>query len=115
MAPYEVWGTGEDIRDFLYIEDLVRGSLLMVQHGVTNDPVNIGFGSGIRVRDLVNLILLVTDYEDADVRFNVDRPSTIPVRLVNTDKALKLLDFRPRVSIEDGLRRTARWYSETFP
>jgi len=112
LDPYEVWGTGDEVRDFLHITDLVRGCLLMMEHHAVCDPVNIGYGKVVTVKEIVRMILKAADYEDARVVFNSSRPTTIPFRMVDTDKAKKLFGFEPSVTLEEGLRDTVEWYKK---
>lgn len=109
--PFEVWGTGEEARDLLHVSDLARGCLLALEKHATADPINIGYGESVRVRDVVRTILDASGYADADVRFNADRPSTVPRRMADCAKARDVLGFSPSVRLEDGLRDTVAWYS----
>ncbi len=110
LDPYEVWGTGEEVRDFLHITDLARGCLLMLEKNAACDPVNIGYGRAVTIRTIVATILKAAGYQDARVVFNSDRPTAIPKRLVDTSKAKRLLGFEPAVSLEEGLADTVAWY-----
>ncbi|MFZ0053016.1 MAG: NAD-dependent epimerase/dehydratase family protein, partial [Desulfobaccales bacterium] len=112
--PYVVWGTGKEIRDFLHITDLVRGCLFLLDKHAVCDPVNIGYGKAVTVKEIVNIILQAAGHEKARVEFDASKPVTIPVRMVDTTKAKKLLDFEPRVTLEEGLRDTVNWYRSTF-
>ena len=109
--PYEVWGTGEEVRDFLYASDLARGCLLMLEKYAGVDPINIGYGNGIAIKEVVKIILKAAGYEKANVVFNSSKPSTIPFRMVDTSKAKRVLGFEPRVSLEEGLTDTVKWYA----
>ena len=109
MTPFEVWGTGDEIRDFLHIEDLIRGCLLATEKMPTADPVNIGYGQVVTIRDIVHHILDAAGH-DADVFFDATKPTTIPVRMVDCNKAKDLLGFEPRISLRDGLADTVAWY-----
>ncbi|MCL4531766.1 MAG: NAD-dependent epimerase/dehydratase family protein, partial [Actinobacteria bacterium] len=111
--PYEVWGTGDEVRDFLHITDLARGCLLMLEKHATCDPVNLGYGRAVTIKDVVAAILRAANYENAPVVFDASKPTTIPFRMVDTGKARRLLGFEPRVSLEDGLADTVRWYRDT--
>lgn len=111
MKPFEVWGTGDEIRDFLHIEDLVRGCILAMEALPTCDPVNIGYGKTTTIREVVEIILEAAGH-DADLRFDASKPTTIPVRMVDCDKARHLLGFEPRISLREGLTDTVRWYKE---
>ena len=112
LDPYEVWGDGEEVRDLLYAEDLARGSLLMLEKCANCDPVNIGYGQGFTVKEVIKIILKAADYENANVVYNTSKPSTIPIRMVDTTKAKNLLGFEPQVSLEEGLTDTVKWYQE---
>jgi len=112
--PYVVWGTGEEIRDFLHVTDLVRGCLLLLEKHATCDPVNIGYGRTIAVKDVVRHILAAAGRADAKVAFDASKPSTIPVRMVDTSKAKELLGFTPRVPLEEGLADTVAWYKASL-
>jgi GDP-L-fucose synthase len=111
LDPFEVWGTGDEVRDFLHVEDLARGCLLTMEKHAICDPINIGYGSPVTIRRVVEIILEAAGYDNADVRFDASKPTAIPVRLVDTSKARRLLGFEPRISIESGLRDLVRWYA----
>jgi GDP-L-fucose synthase len=108
--PYVVWGTGDEVRDFLHVDDLADGCLaLLAQHAVC-DPVNIGYGHAVTIREVVATILKAAGHEGARVVFDATKPGTIPFRMVDTAKAARLLGFAPRISLEQGLADTVRWY-----
>lgn len=111
--PYEVWGTGDEIRDFLHVADLARGCLLMLEKYAAADPVNIGYGQAVRIREIVQAILRSAGHDGARVVFQSSKPTTIPVRMVDTTKAKQLLKFEPEISFEQGLADTVRWYADT--
>ena len=110
MNPFEIWGTGEEVRDFLHVKDLARGCLLLLEKHADCDPVNIGYGKVVTVREIVRLILDAADYEDAQIVFDASRPTAIPFRMVDTSKAKRLLAFEHEISLEEGLRDTVEWY-----
>lgn len=110
MDPYEVWGTGEEVRDVLHVTDLVRGSLLLLEKYAVCDPVNIGSGQAIKIKNIVRVILKAADYDDARVVYNTSKPSTIPVRMVDITKCRRLLGFEPQIELHDGMRATVAWY-----
>lgn len=108
--PYIVWGSGNEVRDFLHVRDLARGSIMLLEQHATCDPVNIGYGKEVTIRDTVYAILKAAGHENADVRFDSTKPTAIPYRAVDTTKAKRLLGFEPSLSLEDGLRDTVEWY-----
>jgi GDP-L-fucose synthase len=112
--PFVVWGTGEEVRDFLHITDLVRGCLLMLEKHATCDPVNLGYGQTATVKQIVGIILKAAGHEGAELKFDTTKPSTIPFRRVDTSKATRLLGFEPRITLEEGLADTVQWYQNTL-
>ena len=72
--------------------------------------INIGLGRGYNVKELLEMILALDNYRAAKIVFNADRPTMIPLRLVDTSKAEQVLGFKAKVGIEEGLRRTIQWY-----
>ena len=112
VHPYEVWGTGDETRDLVHVTDLARGCLLALEKHACADPINIGSGTAISVRDVVRIILDAAEYSNAKVVFNPGRPGTIRSRMVDCTKAREVLGFQPLLSLEDGIRDTVRWYRE---
>jgi GDP-L-fucose synthase len=110
--PFDVWGTGDEVRDFLHVTDFVRGSLLTLARHASCDPVNIGYGTPVTIRQTVEYVLRACGHE-ATLCFDPSKPTAIPVRVVDTSKARALLGFTPRISLEQGLAQTAQWYRET--
>ena len=107
--PFIVWGTGEEVRDFLHIRDLARGCLLLLARHAVCDPVNIGYGQAVTLKQVVGNILDAAGYSP-EVIFDPSKPSAIPRRTVCTKKAEQLLDFRPALTLEEGLGETLDWY-----
>jgi GDP-L-fucose synthase len=112
--PFVVWGTGNEVRDFLHITDLVRGSLLMLEKAATCDPINIGYGKTVTIKDIVQSVLKAARHEQLQIVFDATKPTAIPVRMVDTSKAKRILGFEPSVSLEDGLQDTVDWYRQTL-
>ncbi len=110
QSPIEVWGTGRDIRDVIYIDDFIDGMLAAFATDLPHFAVNICAGKGHTVRQILETLLEVDDYRNAEVRFDPSRPSTIPVRLMANTLAREKLGFEARLSLEEGLRRTVAWY-----
>ncbi len=108
--PLEVWGTGEDVRDLIYVDDFVDGLMRAVE--ATDDflAVNVASGRGHTVREILATLLAVDGFDDADVRFDPTKPSTVPIRLVDTRLARTRLGFTAGTSLAEGLRRTLAWY-----
>ena len=110
--PLEVWGTGEDVRDLIYVDDFVDAVMLAMNRLDRCDPVNIGYGKGCRVRDVLNTLLEVDDFREARVVVNPAKPSMIPIRLIDVGKAKGLLNFSAQTDLVMGLKKTIDWYRE---
>lgn len=108
--PLEVWGTGEDIRDLIYIDDFVDGVLAAFAAPDLHLAINICSGKGYSVKQVLQTLLEVDGFKDAEVRFDPSRPSTIPVRLMDNSLARGKLGFEAHTSLEEGLRQTLAWY-----
>jgi GDP-L-fucose synthase len=108
--PLEVWGTGEDVKDLIYVDDFIDGLLLAFEKAEDYLAINIASGQGYRVKQVLNTILEVDGYSNAAVRFDASKPSMIPIRLVDTTLAKCLLGFEAKTSVSEGIRRTVQWY-----
>jgi GDP-L-fucose synthase len=109
-SPLEVWGTGNDVRDLIYVDDFIEGLLTAFATDLPHLAVNLCAGTGYTIRQILHQILEVDGYSNADVRYDASKPSTIPVRLMDNGTARRLLGFEARTSLEEGLRRTIAWY-----
>ena len=108
--PIEVWGTGEDIRDWIYIDDFIDAMMLAAEKIESYDPINIGLGKGYSIKEALQMMLEVDGYTDAKIKLNSAKPSMIPVRLIDTTKAETLLGFKPKTGLREGIRKTIDWY-----
>ncbi len=110
QQPFEVWGDGRAVRDFIYVDDLVDGLLRATERITDGSPVNLGSGQPVTIREAVEAVLRVAGHADADLRFDPSKPSTIPLRTIDLTRAEQVLGFRASVTLEEGLRRTVDWY-----
>lgn len=112
--PLEVWGDGNDLKEFIYVQDFIDGMLLAMEKMEGFEPVNIAAGQPCTVRDVLATLLKIDRYEHPRVVFDKSKPAMIPKRLIDISRARDKLGFRPAVSMEDGLRRTVDWYRGTI-
>jgi len=113
-APFiEVWGSGRVSREFLYVEDCAEGIVKAAAVYNESDPVNLGNGREIVIRDLVELIARLTSFE-GEIRWQANKPDGQPRRQLNTARALEKFGFQARTSLEDGLRRTIDWFENSY-
>ena len=105
----EVWGTGSASREFLYVDDAAEGIVLAAERYDGADPVNLGVGSEIKIRDLVGLIVRLTGF-GGEIRWDPSKPDGQPRRALDTSRARERFGFQATTSFEDGLRNTIAWY-----
>jgi GDP-L-fucose synthase len=105
----EVWGTGKATREFLYVEDAAEALVLALERLEDSEPVNVGSGREISIRDLVGKIASAVGYEGR-VRWNSEKPDGQPRRCLDTTRAERTLGWKSRTAFDDGLRRTVEWY-----
>ncbi len=108
----EVWGTGSASREFLYVEDAARGLVLATQRYDAPDPVNLGAGFEITIKDLAELIRRTVGYE-GDIVWDTSKPDGQPRRRLDTTRALERFGFSAQMDFEEGLRRTIDWWRES--
>jgi GDP-L-fucose synthase len=105
----EVWGTGSASREFLYVEDAAEGIILATERYNKPDPVNLGSGMEISIKDLVKLICQLMDFK-GEIRWDTSKPDGQPRRCLDVSKAKKEFGFAASTSFEEGLKRTISWY-----
>ncbi len=106
------WGTGQVSREFIHAADAAEGILMATEHYNGAEPVNIGAGAEIAIRDLAEKIAELTGFE-GEIRWDASKPDGQPRRCLNTTKAKACFGFAARTPLEAGLRETIAWYKET--
>ncbi len=108
--PYvEVWGTGKATREFLYVEDAAEGIVLAAERYEKGEPVNLGSGMEIAIRDLIQLIARIIGYE-GEIKWDVSKPDGQPRRMLDTSRATREFGFTAKTNFEEGLKKTIEWY-----
>ena len=105
----EVWGDGSPTREFLYVEDAAEGIVLAADRYDGDQPVNLGSGMEISIRDLVETIAQLTGFK-GDIVWDSSKPNGQPRRCLDVSRAEREFGFRAKVPFEEGLRRTIEWY-----
>jgi GDP-L-fucose synthase len=104
-----VWGTGRATREFLYVEDAARGVILSAERYDKSEPVNLGAGFEISIKDLAELIVKLSGFKGKIV-WDTSKPDGQPRRSLDTSRAREEFGFEAQVPFEEGLRRTIEWY-----
>lgn len=107
-----VWGDGSPTREFLYVEDAARAIVLAAKLYDKPDPVNIGSGKEISIKDLAILIARLTKYQGS-IQWDASKPNGQPRRLLDTSRAKKAFGFVAKTKFIDGLTKTIQWYEQT--
>jgi len=104
-----LWGDGTPTREFLFVEDAAEGIILATERYDGGEPVNLGSGREVRIKDLITVIAGLTGFS-GQVLWDAGQPNGQPRRAVDTTRALKAFGFQAKTPLEDGLRRTIEWY-----
>lgn len=107
-----VWGTGKASREFLYVEDAAEAIVLATEKYDRPEPVNIGAGFEITIKDLVKLIVKLTGFK-GKIIWDTSKPDGQPRRMLDIKRAEKEFGFKAKVGLEEGLKRTIKWYRQT--
>jgi len=106
-----VWGTGKATREFIYVEDAAEGIILATEKYNGSDPVNLGAGFEISIRDLVDLIVELTGFKGRII-WDKTKPDGQPRRMLDTSRAFTEFGFRAGTNFRDGLKKTITWYRQ---
>jgi GDP-L-fucose synthase len=104
-----LWGDGSPTREFLYVDDCAEGIWLAAQRYDGAEPVNLGTGEEIAIRDLAELIAELTGYT-GEIVWDTEKPNGQPRRKLDTSRAEERFGFRAQTTLRDGLERTIAWY-----
>ena len=107
--PIDVWGDGSVIRDYIFIDDLVRATMMALNSDqAVNEIFNIGSGVGLSIREIISLVEAITGIEAIE-NVHPARIFDIPVNVLNIERATKKMSWVPMISMQEGLHRTLRW------
>ena len=107
------WGDGTPTREFLYAEDCAEAIVLAAERYAGPEPVNLGVGAEIAIKDLAELIAELVGFQGRIV-WDTSKPNGQPRRCLDTSRAQELFGFRAKTDFREGLRRTIEWYRETL-
>ena len=108
-----VWGTGKATREFFYVEDAAEAIILATERYNKSDPVNIGAGFEISIKELVKLIVKLTGFE-GKIIWDKSKPDGQPRRVLDTSMAEKEFGFKVKKDFKEGLRKTIEWYKNSI-
>ena len=103
----KVWGNGESVRDFLFSTDCAIGIIKACILGTKGKVVNLGYGKGFKIKELISTLQKIENFK---VVYDLNKPSGFPKRIMNMDRAYKLIGFKPSFTLYEGLKITWEWY-----
>ena len=114
QSPLEVWGDGNDIKDFLFIDDFISGMLHSFTMKGNFNVFNIASGNRTSIRNLLEVILRKTHNLNLEIRYDSTKPTMIPKRMIDISKVATVAGWMPEVSLEIGIEKTMSWYKNSY-
>ena len=112
--PLSVWGDGNDLKDFLYIDDFILGLLQAFETIDDFQAINIASSIPVTIKEVLKEILEQDKNNSANIKYDSSKPTMIPKRLINTDKIREKCNWEPKFSLREGLKLTISWYKEFY-
>ena len=111
--PFMVWGNGQTVRDFIYVDDLVEGVLKVLNNYCCADPINISNGKPTTIEKLVDIILEVCDHQ-VTVEYDSTKPTAVPYRVLDNTKSDNIIGKINKTALKTGIQRTVDWYNSSY-
>jgi GDP-L-fucose synthase len=111
LSEVTLWGTGTAQREFLHVDDLAAACLTLMESYDEPEPINVGTGEDLTIRDLASLVAEIAGYH-GDIAWDATRPDGTPRKLLDSSR-VRSLGWKPAIDLQQGVRDTYRWYSET--
>lgn len=109
---FKVWGSGKPKREFLYVDDLAKAIIFLIENEIESGILNIGSGVEITIAELVNLLIKIVGFE-GNVEFNTSMPDGNPRKLIDSKK-INNLGWSHKTDLEKGLKITYEWYKKNI-
>jgi UDP-glucose 4-epimerase len=109
--PFVIWGTGEQDRNFTYVQDIVDALVLVAEKIEDGYPINAGRDDRITINEAAELIFSIVKWRPQKIVHDLEKPQGVASRATNLEKAEKLLGWRPKVDYREGFEKTIKWYS----
>jgi GDP-L-fucose synthase len=107
-----LWGTGTPLREFLHVDDLARACVTLLERYDSGDPINVGVGHDVSIRDLATLVAEVAGFEGS-IRFDPTKPDGTPRKVLDVSK-IHQLGWRAEIGLRDGVAATYDWYRQSL-
>jgi UDP-glucose 4-epimerase len=110
--PFQIWGDGEQTRNFTYVKDITRALRLAAENITDGTPVNAGISRYVTMNEAVEIIFEYLDWEPDEINYMTDKPVGVRHRAADTTRAEELLGWEPQYTVEEGIKNTLDWYVE---
>jgi len=110
MYPIDLWGDGSPMREFLHVDDLAEAVYTCMQKYDDPEPINIGTGEDVTLKELATTIADVVGFTGG-FNWDTSKPNGTPRKVLNVDK-VKSLGWEPKISLKEGIASTYEWYKE---
>lgn len=111
--PVLVWGSGQQTRAFLYVEDMADGMIKAIEKYPVPDPINLGTDEEVTIAELIQKIIKISGLKNK-IQFDTSKPDGSPRRNSDNQKAVQKIDFKAQVPLDEGLRKTIEWYRHEY-
>jgi UDP-glucose 4-epimerase len=108
--PFQIWGDGEQTRNFTYVKDITRALRLAAENITDGTPVNAGISRYVTMNEAVEYIFEHLDWEPNEIEYMTDKPQGVRHRAADTTRAEELLSWEPKYTVEEGIKNTLEWY-----
>jgi UDP-glucose 4-epimerase len=112
QEPFQIWGDGEQTRNFTYVKDITRALRLAAENITDGTPVNAGISRYVTMNEAVKYIFKHLDWEPCEINYMTDKPQGVRHRAADTTRAENLLGWEPEYTVEEGIKNTLEWYTE---
>jgi len=113
--PYVIWGSGEQDRDFTYVDDIVDGSLLTCEKITNAEAVNLGTSKRYKIKEVVEMIFKILGWRPKKIIFDRTKPEGVKTRALDITKAKELIGYTPKFDLQQGLEKTIEWFIKEKP
>ena len=113
MDPFEIWGDGNQERDFTYVSDIVDGCILAAEKIDDCTSINLGTGKRYTVKETIDMICKIMNWQPTQFKYDTTKPTGALSRALDNSRAKQLLGWEPKIDLAEGLRKTIEWYQNT--
>jgi UDP-glucose 4-epimerase len=110
--PFQIWGDGEQTRNFTYVKDITKGLRLAAENITDGTPVNAGISRYVTMNEAVEIIFEYLGWEPEEINYMTDKPEGVRHRAADTTRAEELLGWEPEYTVKEGIKNTLDWYVE---